>query len=398
MLGSLLGPDAIRALSKLLDEALSLPEAEREVWLSNLGEPDARLVPKLREMLAQGAQVSTGRTLPPLPRYEQADLAFLAAGGAAGLEAGSRMGPYRLIRELGRGGMGFVWLAERIDGALKRQVALKLPRHQLVERFARERDILAGLTHANIARLYDAGTTADGRPYLALEYVEGEPLTTWCDARKLSVNARIELFEQALAAVEYAHCHSVLHRDLKPSNILVTEDGQVRLLDFGIAKLMPGGEVFETAITQLEGRPLSLQYASPEQLLGQPLGRTSDVYSLGVVLYELLTGSFPYFRRQDARGAIEDGILSIEPTRASESIADPSLAAARGSNTRELRSLLKGDIDAILQKALKKSAAERYPTAQAFADDLDRFLHDKAVLAQRGSLANDAARFLRRNP
>ena len=398
MSSPLLGPDEIRALSKLLDEALGLSDAEREVWLSNLGEPDARLVPQLRAMLARGAEVSTGRTLPPLPRYEPADLASLGRSDAAGLEAGSTVGPYRLIRELGRGGMGFVWLAERIDGSLKRQVALKLPRHQLVERFARERDILAGLAHANIARLYDAGATGDGRPYLALEYVEGEALTAWCDARKLGVKARIELFQQALAAVEYAHNHSVIHRDLKPTNILVTRDGEVRLLDFGIAKLMTGGEVVETALTQIEGRPLSLQYASPEQLLGQPLGCTSDVYSLGVVLYELLTGAFPSFRRQDKRGAIEDGILSVEPTRASESIADPTLAAARGSNTRELRSLLKGDIDAVLQKALKKNASERYPTVRAFADDLDRFLHGRAVLAQGSSLANDVARFFRRNP
>ncbi len=398
MSSPLLGPEQIRALSKLLDEALSLSDAEREVWLSNLGEPDARLVPQLRAMLAQDAEASAGRTLPPLPRYESADLALLGRSDAAGLEAGSTVGPYRLIRELGRGGMGFVWLAERTDGSLKRQVALKLPRHQLIERFARERDILAGLTHANIARLYDAGATADGRPYLALEYVEGEPLTAWCDARKLGVKARVELFQQALAAVEYAHNHSIIHRDLKPTNILVTGDGQVRLLDFGIAKLMSGGEVVETALTQIEGRPLSLQYASPEQLLGQPLGRTSDVYSLGVVLYELLTGAFPSFRRQDARGAIEDGILSVEPTRASESVGDPTLAAARGANTRELRSLLKGDIDAVLQKALKKGAADRYSTVRAFSDDLDRFLHGKAVLAQRSSLANDAARLFRRNP
>jgi serine/threonine protein kinase/tetratricopeptide (TPR) repeat protein len=395
MPSSLLGPEELRALSELLDEALVLPQSEREVWLRKLSPPHARLVPKLREILAKAADVSTGRTLPPLP---PADLALLARSDAAELEAGATVGPYRLIRELGRGGMGFVWLAERIDGALKRRVALKLPRHQLVERFARERDILAGLAHANIARLYDAGATADGRPYLALEYVEGQPLTTWCDARKLSVKARIELFQQALAAVEYAHNHSVIHRDLKPSNILVTEDAQLRLLDFGIAKLMSGGEVIETALTQIEGRLLSLQYASPEQLLGQPLGCTSDVYSLGVVLHELLTGSFPYFRRQDPRGAIEDGILSVEPTRASESISDPTLAAARGSNTRELRSLLKGDIDAILQKALKKNPAERYPTLRAFADDLDRFLRGKAVLAQRDSLANHAARFVRRNP
>ncbi len=397
MSSSFLGPEEIRTLSKLLDEALDLPEAELKAWLDNLPEAHAHLAPKLREMLAKGADGGSGRTLPPLPKYEPSNLAFFVRDGAA-LEAGSTVGPYRLIRELGRGGMGFVWLAERVDGTLKRQVALKLPQYQLVERFARERDILAGLTHANIARLYDAGASADGRPYLALEYVEGEPLTTWCDTRKLGVRGRIELFQQALAAVDYAHRHSVIHRDLKPTNILVTGDGQVRLLDFGIAKLMTGGQACETEITQIGGRALSLQYASPEQLLGQPLGSTSDVYSLGVVLYELLTGSFPYFRRRDTRGAIEDGILSVEPTRASERVADPALAAARGSNMRELRSVLKGDIDAILQKALKKNAAERYPTVQAFADDLERFLRGKAVLAQPSSLTNHAARLIRRNP
>lgn len=192
-----LGPEEIRELSKLLDEALDLTEAEREVWLCNLSGPSARLVPRLRDMLAKGAEVSTGRTLPRLPRYDEAEFDCLAPGDAAELEAGSTVGPYRVIRELGRGGMGFVWLADRIDGTLKRRVALKLPRQQLGERFARERDILAGLVHVNIARLYDAGVTAQGQPYLALEYVEGEALNTWCDARKLGIRARIELFRQA---------------------------------------------------------------------------------------------------------------------------------------------------------------------------------------------------------
>ncbi|HEX4585250.1 MAG TPA: protein kinase [Burkholderiaceae bacterium] len=397
MSGLSFGPEEIRGLSKLLDEAMDLPEAEREVWLSRLSASHPHLAPKLREMLAKGAEVSTGRTLPPIPSLDEADLEYLARRDAGELEAGSGVGPYRLIRELGRGGMGFVWLAERIDGTLKRQVALKLPRSQLAERFARERDILARLVHTNIARLYDAGVTAEAQPYLAMEYVEGEALIAWCDARKVGVRGRIALFQQALAAVEYAHRHDVIHRDLKPSNILVTAEGEVRLLDFGIAKLMTGGEAHETALTQIGGRALSLQYASPEQLLGQPLGSASDVYSLGVVLYELLTGSFPYFRKRDPRGAIEDGILSVEPTRASATIADPALAAARGSNARELRSELKGDIDAILQKALRKNVAERYGTAQALADDLDRFLHGKAVLAQPHWPGYRSVKFIRRN-
>jgi serine/threonine protein kinase/tetratricopeptide (TPR) repeat protein len=391
-----LGPEDIRALSKLLDQALDLPEADREAWLCSLSGPEAQLVPRLRQMLAQDAAGTSGLTLPTLTKRDPDHLKEVTGGDPAQLRVGSTVGPYRLLRELGRGGMGFVWLAERIDGTLKRQVALKLPKQQLGERFARERDILASLVHSNIARLYDAGATTGGQPYLALEYVKGEPLTAWCDTRKLGVKDRIALFRQALAAVDYAHRHHVIHRDLKPSNILVTADGQVRLLDFGIAKLMTGGEACETELTLIGGRVLSPQYASPEQILGAPVGTASDVYSLGVVLYELLSGSFPYFARQDSPATIEEGVLHIEPSKASRTIADPALAEARGTNARQLRSALKGDIDAILQKALQKRPTERYATVQAFDEDLDRFLRGKAVLAQP-TRTYRALKFVRRN-
>jgi serine/threonine protein kinase/lipoprotein NlpI len=286
--------------------------------------------------------------------------------------------------------MGSVWLAERIDGAIKRPVALKLPHSslpqlQLAERFSRERDILAGLVHINIARLYDAGVTLDGQPWLALEYVEGEALTTWCDARKLDIKARVELFRQVLAAVQYAHRQQVIHRDLKPSNILVNQDGEVRLLDFGIAKMMAEGEIHETALTRISGRALSIQYASPEQILGQPATATSDVYSLGVVLYELLTGSFPHFMHRSSRDAIEDSILSIVPTLASQTLANLELAANRGTIPTKLSNALKGDLDAILQKTLKKIPFYRYDSAKSLADDLDRYLKDEPVLARPAS-------------
>jgi serine/threonine-protein kinase len=194
--------------------------------------------------------------------------------------------------------MAEVWLAERADGAFKREVALKLPmlsrlRKDLASRFARERDILAGLEHPNIARMYEAGVSGEGLPYLAMEYVHGEPLTTWCDRHQLGIRERLKLFLQVLDAVQYAHGHQVIHRDIKPSNILVTDSGQVRLLDFGVAKLL-AREDEQTELTQLYGRALTPEYASPELVRGDGIEQASDVYSLGVVLYELLCGSRPY--------------------------------------------------------------------------------------------------------
>ncbi|HSC01410.1 MAG TPA: serine/threonine-protein kinase, partial [Burkholderiaceae bacterium] len=232
----MLAPPDLRRLSTLLDEALELPEAEREAWLASL-QGDA-LVPTLRELLARHARHETGDLIDRLPVFTIGP----ERSAAPTLAAGDTVGPYRLLRELGHGGMGEVWLAERTDGQIKRPVALKLPmlgarRSVLVQRFARERDILAALAHPHIARLYDAGLADDGQPYLALEYVEGQPITHWCDAQKLASRARVELLLQVMSAVQYAHANLVIHRDLKPSNVLVTSEGQAMLLDFGIAKL-----------------------------------------------------------------------------------------------------------------------------------------------------------------
>jgi serine/threonine-protein kinase len=377
-------------MSQLLDEVLPLDAAGREAWLNNLPAEHQDFETALRKAL-----LTADGQVPELESLDQAPKVGPGIGAATcdeadELAAGSEIGPYRLIRVLGRGGMGSVWLAERIDGAIKRPVALKLPHSslpqlQLAERFSRERNILAGLVHINIARLYDAGVTQDGQPWLALEYVEGEALTTWCDARKLDIKARTDLFRQVLAAVQYAHRQQVIHRDLKPSNILVNQDGEVRLLDFGIAKMMAEGEVHETALTRISGRALSIQYASPEQILGQPATATSDVYSLGVVLYELLTGSFPHFMHRDSRDAIEDSILSVVPNLASQTLANIELAANRGTLPTKLSNALKGDLDAILQKALKKAPAERYDSAKSLADDLDRYLKGEPVLARPAS-------------
>jgi serine/threonine-protein kinase len=385
-------------LSPLMDEALELDDEQLAVWFSSISANDTDLIPALRELLSRKASVQTSDILQRGPDFTAPGV----ADHQSDFKADDTVGPYRLLRELGRGGMGEVWLAVRIDGSLKRQVALKLPhstlpQRQLAERFARERDILGSLVHPNIARLYDAGVTPEGQPYLALEYVEGEVLTTWCDAHKLGIKARIELFRQVFATVEYAHRQLVLHRDLKPTNILVTAAGEVRLLDFGIAKLMTDGQAQETALTQLGGRALSLQYASPEQIQGMPLGTTSDVYSLGVVMHELLTGSLPYRLHRGSNAALEEAVLSSDPTRAGRTQISIEQANARGDNPRRLQVMLKGDIETILQKSLKKRSAERYGSARAFAEDFERFLNGKPVLAQPDSRWYRTAKFLRRN-
>ena len=260
---------------------------------------------------------------------------------------GKQFGPYRVLALLGHGGMGSVWLAERVDGLFTRQVALKLVHPALKsrvmsERFAREREILASLNHPNIARLLDAGFAEDGQSYLALDYVAGTPLTTYCDEPRLSVRERLELFRQVLSAVQYAHAHLVIHRDLKPANILVTEEGQVQLLDFGIAKLLSEGEAKETELTQLGGRALTPDYAAPEQIAGAPITTAADVYALGVMLYELLTGERPYKLKRDSRGALEEAILEADPVAPSRTALQQAAAAARATTAKKLSSTLAG--------------------------------------------------------
>ena len=372
-------------ISALLDEALALPAGERDRWLQALPAAQSSLQNTLRELLASQAGVETGDFLRTLPR--------LAAGPAAVADepvAGLRVGPYRLLSLLGQGGMGSVWLAERADGQLKRSVALKLPRmawgSAVAERLARERDILASLEHPYIARLYDAGVDAHGRPYFAMEWVQGQPIDVWCRERALPPAARITLLLQVCEAVAHAHARLVVHRDLKPGNILVTEQAQVRLLDFGIAKLMEGDRTEATALTRQAGHALTLDYASPEQIAGAPLGTASDVYSLGVVAFELLAGARPYRLKRGSAAELEEAIASAEPPRASD-------VAAGAVQQRALR----GDLDAILDKALKKQPEQRYRGVIEFADDLRRHLHGEPVLARPVSRMYRLCKFVGRN-
>lgn len=376
--------DDLQRLSTLLDELLDLPPEERQHRLTALEATDAALSASVRKLLARAA------------RHETADLvvgdhaARRPLAPPDGPAAGDAVGPYRLLRPLGAGGMGSVWLAERADGSLKRQVALKLPHlgwaPGLAERFAREREILASLEHPHIARLYDVGVDERGRPWMALEYVEGEPIDAWCRRRAPDVPARLQMLLQVADAVAFAHARRVLHRDLKPANLLVTQQGQVRLLDFGIAKLMAGDRAAATALTELSGRALTLDYASPEQIRGDALSTASDVYALGVVAYELLTGERPYRLARGSAAELEEAILA----------AEVPLASARCRRAEDRRAL-RGDLDAILAQALRKDPTRRYEGVDAMAADIRRHLAGAPVSVRPDTWLAQAARGLRRH-
>ncbi len=376
-----LSPETWHSLSSLLDQALDLAPDGRAAWLEGVARTQPTLVPTLARLLEAHA---SGERTDVLGSSPAAPFAASMPGEENGLEAGDRVGPYRLLRPIGSGGMADVWLAERDDGAFAREVALKLPlvsrlRRDLAVRFARERDILARLEHPHIARFYDAGVSADGLPYLAMEYVDGRPITIWCDEHRVDLAGRIQLFAQVLSAVQFAHANLVIHRDLKPSNILVTDDGQVRLLDFGIAKLLAADEerAPETQLTRSSGRALTPEYASPEQMRGEALTIASDVYSLGVVLFEVLVGSRPYRLKIESAAQLEEAILAADPLRPSANVTDAA-AASRGVSPSRLAKQLAGDLDTVVLKALAKAPAGRYATALALAEDLERHLRRSA--------------------
>jgi serine/threonine-protein kinase len=378
--------DTWSALNNLLDRALDLPSAERLLWIDALASEYDPLKPRLRDLVGRDAALRPSQILDTIPKLP--DL-YDDPHDPAG--ANDIVGQYRLIRVLGAGGMGTVWLAERSDGLIQRPVALKLPRNwsysgALAERLARERDILATLNHPNIARLYDAGMTTRGQPYIALEYVEGRRIDEFAREARPDLQTLLGLFLQVTDAVAHAHAQLVVHRDLKPSNILVTAGGQARLLDFGIAKLLEQGEARETELTEQSGRALTPDYASPEQIGGAPVGTASDVYSLGVVLYELLTGARPYRLTRDSRGALEEAILQTDPAKPSD-VADD----------RSMRKALRGDLDWIVLKAMAKERDRRYASAADLGADIRRFLRHEPVEASPPSAAYRIRKFVRRH-
>jgi serine/threonine-protein kinase len=321
---------------------------------------------------------------------------------------------YRILSELGRGGYGTVYLAERADGEFRQRVAIKrlasaqLTSAEAVARFRQERQILARLEHPGIARLLDGGQLADGAPFLVMEYVEGERIDQWADARRLDARGRVALFVAVCDAVEAAHQRLVVHRDLKPGNILVGADGAPKLLDFGIAKLLdPASADWTVAETRLGASPLTLRYASPEQLRGEPIGTTTDVYSLGVVLYELLAGRSPYAGRDESLPALSRAICELEPPPPSAAPRVPRDAEVTAPGWERVEAMptavprrrtdLAGDLDAIVLRALRKDPGARYPSVAALAGDLRRFLDGRPVEARRGSRLYRVSKFARRH-
>lgn len=371
-------------LNGLLKVALDLDEPARSHWLATLPAGEQDLKPILERLLSSAALDGTGQTLQPVVQMAAAAITAMRRE-----QPGDRIGPWQLDRLLAEGGMGTVWVAQRADGVMQRTAALKLPRSEwvdrgLAERIGRERAILARLQHPHIAVLYDAGVGAEGRPYLALEYIDGQAIDAWCRGR--DPGEIVRLFVKVVRAVAYAHSQLVIHRDIKPSNVLVTSEGAPKLLDFGISKLLEADEptANETALTRSTGRALTLAYAAPEQVLGQPVAVMADIYALGAVLFELLAQTRLY-RAQDPR-ALESELLQGDPR--APSAATPDRTRARS---------LSGDLDAIVLTALKLDPAERYQSAAAFADDLERYLAGEPVRARPDSRAYRLRKFVARN-
>jgi serine/threonine protein kinase len=376
-------PDQWRPFSDYLDQALDLPDADRAAWLAGLARNSPQLAAAVADALSQRERSGYAEFLAePLLSHEHAVGATLI---------GRHVGPYVIEAEVGRGGMGSVWRARRVDDRFETTVAIKFLHASWIglqgeQRFRSEGQMLGRLDHPNIARLIDAGLLDATHPYLVLEYVEGEAIDGYCAAKNLNVAARVELFLGALAAVAHAHSHLIVHRDIKPTNIFVTHGGSVKLLDFGIAKLLDDA-TGAAVLTKSGASALTPQFAAPEQLLGKAVTTATDVYSLGLVLYVLLTGRHPLLAESDSSAQLIQAILTREP---------PHASTVAGVPTIQRRSLA-GDLDNILGKALKKAPDERYASVEAFAEDLRRYLTHQPVKAHADTVTYRLTKFVRRH-
>lgn len=392
-------------------KALELPPAEHPAFLESLNDPAVRL--EVASLLASQHAGNDPLESPAIrldadsPDEKERDPWI-----------GKNIGGYHVISALGHGGMGVVYRAIRVGDHFLKHVALKLVRSGIgsegaIRRFKNERQILASLEHANIARLLDGGTTEDGLPYLVMEYIDGKPIDQYCDAQRLAIPERLRLFQSICSAVQYAHQNLVVHRDIKPGNILVTADGVPKLLDFGIAKLLEPQLYFQTADPTVALRPMTPEYASPEQVRGEPITTSSDIYSLGVVLYRLLTGHPPYRVDKTPHHELAQAILDAQPERPSsvlrreEEIKDSdgqpvhltpeAVATARGEHPESLRRRLSGDLDNIVLKALRKDPTRRYVSVAQFSEDIGRHLDGLPVIARKDTVGYRASKFVRRH-
>lgn len=407
-------PDRWRAVSPHLDRALELTSGpERDAWLASLRMQDPTLAAEVEILIARMDGLRDARFLDDAAEHLPATFPL----SPPMLEAlpGAAIGAYTLVSPIGRGGMGTVWLAERADGRFDRRVAIKFLNLALAgygeDRFKREGRILARLAHPHIAQLLDAGVTAAGQPYLVLEHVDGEPIDRYCEHHGLDVPARLRLFLDVLDAVAHAHASLIVHRDLKPSNVLVTREGSVKLLDFGIAKLLEDEDGGVPTVLTVDGAAaLTPAYAAPEQVTGQPVSTATDVFALGVLLYVLLTGTHPAGASVQSAAELVKAIVETDPPRPSEAVvrkrATATTAAAASSEAEAVRSItspeklrrtLRGDLDTIVGKALKKRPAERFASVTALADDVRRYLRHEPIGARPDSIAYRATKFVRRN-
>jgi serine/threonine protein kinase/tetratricopeptide (TPR) repeat protein len=402
-------PDRFARLQELFHAALALSPGERRAYLEAASGGDRALVDEALLLLASAEEGAD--------RLEE-DVRVAAAALARDAGSGRRIGPYRVLRELGEGGMGVVYLAVRDDDAYRKRVAIKVASAaggRQEARFVQERQILAALEHPGIARLLDGGSTESGRPYLVMEYVEGEPIDLYCDRCELTIAARLKLFRLVCQAVQHAHQGLVVHRDIKPGNILVTASGEPKLLDFGIAKLLSPDPLADgPPLTGTGLRPMTPDYASPEQVRGAPVTTAADVYSLGVVLYELLAGRRPFRLTDKPLHDIARLIADAEPGKPSAVVTKPveaaggqdaarrkstpeEIARARGTDPKGLRRRLRGDLDNIVLKAMSKAPSRRYESALQLSEDLRRHLEDEPVLARPPTWTYLAGKFARRN-
>jgi len=386
--------DNWRTIQELFLAAADLPPDEQRLYLDSACAGDASLRGEVESLLASDQTAEAGIAT----AVESAARTLLGSGRTldADPELGTHLGPWRLIREIGHGGMGAVYLAARDDEQFEQRAAIKLIKlgldtNELLERFRRERQILANLDHPNIARLIDGGSTPDGRPYLVMEYVEGQTVAAWRSQRNPTIEDCCRLFLQVCDAVSHAHAKLVVHSDLKPANILIAADGSPKLLDFGVAKLLSPDPAMDLTLTPTAGRPLTPEYASPEQVLGQPVTTATDVYSLGAVLYELLTGSRARRITSVSAAEVERAVCDTPVPRLSEAV-NPAFAGAERWRRR-----LRGDLENIVQMAMRKEPERRYASVERFAADVRGYLEGQPVAARKDSLGYRAGKFLRRH-